>query len=189
MTTQPKLLTDILNHLAQSKEARERFNSLINLKVIDPINSVNPYFDLLFRSEFKVVKPEDFASLRVRDNTILDYPFDFVGNDFRKLIIQTALSNTPDGQAVCGFLGENLIGLGINYEEQQLQELDKSDSIFGKSSTNSKLILANIHIHRLTVKKTLNQSLHQTFTNALFNGKDFETALEETNAIYLENLN
>ena len=37
--------------------------------------------------------------------------------------------------------------------------------------------------------KTKNKLLYQTFTNALFNGKEFKPALEEANKIYLENLN
>jgi hypothetical protein len=34
----------------------------------------------------------------------------------------------------------------------------------------------------------LNETLYKTFTTALFNGKDFETALEEANEVYLKNI-
>jgi hypothetical protein len=35
---------------------------------------------------------------------------------------------------------------------------------------------------------TQNKTLYIIFTTALFNGKSFETALEEANEVYLENI-
>jgi hypothetical protein len=128
--THPQLLQDILNHLATNPEAKERFNLISSVKMLHEFGNLEFY-------------------------QVANW-FDFTNSDdhTQVYIIQTALSNTPDGVAVCDFL-----------------------SVKVETTKEARPFVA------------LNRILFQTFTTALFNGKSFETALEETNAVYLAEIN
>lgn len=146
---QPKLLTDILNHLASSNEARERFNSISE--------SIHVEID----------KNNDLVFVKL-NSTYSEYWNDFWRYDTheKKSIIQTALSNTPDGQPVCELLGKETFTKTSSFYEA-IKKLGAVD--IGQYAT-------------------FNQVLYLIFTTALFQGTSFEMALEETNAIYLENI-
>jgi hypothetical protein len=79
--TQNQLLQDILNHLATNAEARQRFNkvALIQCKITKSILKfgIFPIINIQFEDSTTLVKQH---------------------------IIQTALSNAPDGVAVLSFL-------------------------------------------------------------------------------------
>jgi DNA polymerase III psi subunit len=170
-----KLLTDILNHLATSPEARERFNQ--NKYFICEFNEYL-LFDI-WNHTFEVPNKQVFEHFTPK---------------LKQIIIQTALSNTPDGQAICGFLDWKLqkptpflYNLGTRLDDliksntipKQFIDIIK-DLILSLIKTNKEILYNNPH--------RLNHLLYQTFTTALFHGKDFETALNETNEVYLEEI-
>jgi hypothetical protein len=141
--TPPQLLQDILNHLATNTEARERLNSNKLIRCYGD----DSYTRLIF-----YVKNHDW----------FENIFGYLHSTAKVLIIQTALSNTSDGVAVCSFLDvDSTKSFGVKIVDRRPQRRFEP----------------------------LNHLLHTTFTTALFNGKPFETALEETNAVYLDEVN
>ena len=169
MTQNNQLLIDILDHLASSEEARERFNQNKCL------------YTSLYRSEL---------TFNSSPNQPIGVPFLVIFNskDTRDLqfIIQTALSNTPDGKAVCEFLGKE-VKIYDSYEYPAFHNA-RLTNFTGNSELEYSQYVEHEREQNSTTH-TLNRLLYTTLNQALFNGKDFETALEEANEIYLKNIN
>jgi hypothetical protein len=216
-----KIVTEILNHLDSSEEARERFNSRNGdfelIKVKEPAlkepahkawNNDKDYYESLYLfDEGKQISLIEFG-----------YTLDFLSINQKKMFIQTALSNTPDGKAVCEFLARDCWQItslshdsSTYWEHPEMQYYGSGDYEYQDEEGNQ-IRVGDIHTKKLQnvyfdtdidgttglctrvpahygyTAIALNQLLYNTINQALFNGKDFEAALEEANEFYLKNI-
>lgn len=182
MTTKytSKLLTDIFNHHSENVEAVQVFSKLYDYQKITAIqtalsNTVDgkPVCEFLGKNR----KP-DF----VGDNI----PF-FVGDVLNKHINHT---DNPDGVSKCSTESYHIIQKGSEIGCIRLDSIaEKYNSLEYILENYTKVESTDYELIERTNNITLNHLLYQTFTTALFHGKDVDTALEETNKIYLENIN
>jgi len=117
------LITDILTHLKENDEARERFNKNFNDKSELSLNSNGELYYYIYKTDSL------FKSKR--------YKGDFCNNAIKLQFLIHALSS-PNGKPICGFL-EEIRALGmtsgietINHastlRQTYLDELDKGES-------------------------------------------------------------
>jgi hypothetical protein len=194
--TPPKLLADILDNLAIDSETRERFNNKVKLYNKD----YDKYRCLLMHGNFcNELHFVSFWDDRFGEHYSI---FKDCLQDEQQFIIQTALSNTPNGMAICAFLDKEYRNYNNLIQQvpmvhvrsrMVLTDIMKKNGYKVEEEIVQNGVLVQYadvgHLERNEIQnlipKGLNHLLYNTFNTALFHGKPFKTALEETNAVYL----
>lgn len=154
--SQNQLIARCLEELKNNEETRERFNSL---------SSVEVYFWVDGQVYFKTGLSGDHPSFK--NSNFL----------YKKEIVLSFLSRTPDGKAVMEFLDLKNLRFSPTYTHQimelkgmTLRKIDK----YNKTKDQP--------------PKTLDHLLYREFTEALRSGKTLDEALDKIEKIYLENI-
>jgi len=180
--TNNKFIQDCLAELANSEEARGRFNKVSTLFCKYYSNK-----DYLYFEEYIEQVKNDFE-----ESSKL----------WRKEVTQTLLSITPDGQAVMPFLDVETKSYKIIIEEynyrRSIQKQSRDRTIYSCSglpnghwmdSPQNQTQVCVLSERIKHTPKTLRQLLLQEFTRVCFDeGQGFEKALEIINSIYLQNV-